>query len=637
MNTGTIPSRSHTLMVLHVDFVGAGRSVVLRSGLNLVHGNITTGKTTFVRLLRALLGTVPSGLPSETEAISDIRAELLLGSREWLVSRPLVVTRTAPVDVAEKLETEDSAPSAFRVPAAGSKASFGRFLLEQTGIPVVSVPQARSKPTEGLSPVTITDWLGYCVVTGDEIDSQVFGHMHPFRDQKRRWVFELTYGLYDAEVAHLVADLKRIDAQINSIERESELQEKFLAETPFADRNAIVDRVAEIDDMLSSSESGAAAAAASVIESLDVGELRSDLLGRRSESRKVAEDIRRNEAQVSDLRDLRAQLKSQFSRLTRAVISDEWLVDFDFIVCPRCGNDVAPSRSTDDCCYLCLQQPRPSATRESFLAEQDRIVGQIQETDVVIASREKSLEALRSRHANLAQQERVLAAQLNSRTEAFISDNATEMQSIAARRAYLMAEKSKLADFALLIDRFEQTMQSKQELEERKLAIQDSITEREFGESTAEAKIHALEEKLLAYLTKLNIPTFSEDLSVVINRKTYLPEISGRTFDELSSQGLKTLVNVAHSLAHHAVAIDLGLPLPGLLVLDGLSANAGRRGFDEARIHDMYRLLLEVAAEYGDRLQIIAVDNDPPSEFWGDLEDKVVLHLTQEDKLVRFS
>ncbi|WP_371799151.1 hypothetical protein OG963_15275 [Streptomyces sp. NBC_01707] len=636
MNTRNVPSRSHTLMVLHVDFVGARRSVALKSGLNVVHGNITTGKTTFVRLLRALLGTVPSGLPSETDAISDIRAELRLGGREWLVSRPLVVTRTAPVDVAEKFETVDSEPAAFRVPAVGSKASFGRFLLEQTGIPVVSVPQARSKPTEGLTPVTITDWLGYCVITGDEIDSQVFGHLHPFRDQKRRWVFELIYGLYDAQVARLVADLKRIDSQINSIEREGELQEKFLAETPFADRNVIADRVAEIDALLAASESDAATVATSVIESLDVGELRSDLLSRRSEARKVAEDIRRNEAQVGDLRDLSEQLQSQFSRLTRAVISDEWLVDFDFIVCPRCGNDVTPARSTDDCCYLCLQQPRPSATRESFLAEQDRIVGQIQETESVVASREKSLEALRSRYASLTQQEHVLATQLNGRTESFISDNATEIQSRAARRAYLMAEKAKLADFALLVDRFKRTAQTKLELEERKLTIQDAIAEREFGESTAEVKIRALEEKLLSYLTKLNIPTFSEDLSVVINRKTYLPEISGRTFDELSSQGLKTLVNVAHSLAHHAVAIDLDLPLPGLLVLDGLSANAGRKGFDEDRIHDMYRLLIEVAAEYGDRLQIIAVDNDPPSEFWGDLEDRVVLHLTQEDKLVRF-
>jgi hypothetical protein len=48
------------------------------------------------------------------------------------------------------------------------------------------------------------------------------------------------------------------------------------------------------------------------------------------------------------------------------------------------------------------------------------------------------------------------------------------------------------------------------------------------------------------------------------------------------SQGLKKLVNIAHALAHHTVAIDRNLPMPGLLVLDGLSANGGHEGFDQA-------------------------------------------------------
>lgn len=49
--------------------------------------------------------------------------------------------------------------------------------------------------------------------------------------------------------------------------------------------------------------------------------------------------------------------------------------------------------------------------------------------------------------------------------------------------------------------------------------------------------------------------------------------------------------------------------MPGLLILDGLSANAGREGFDQDRIHDVYRLLSAVADQYRDALQVAAVDN----------------------------
>jgi hypothetical protein len=140
---------------------------------------------------------------------------------------------------------------------------------------------------------------------------------------------------------------------------------------------------------------------------------------------------------------------------------------------------------------------------------------------------------------------------------------------------------------------------------------------------------------MLRYLRELHIPEIGSDLSVKINRRTYLPEISGRTFDELSSQGLKTLVNVAHALAHHTVAIDRNLPIPGLLILDGLSSNAGHEGFDRDRVRDVYFLLRDVALEYTETLQVIAVDNPFTRDLLLEMKDYLALTLTQDDRLIR--
>lgn len=114
-----------------------------------------------------------------------------------------------------------------------------------------------------------------------------------------------------------------------------------------------------------------------------------------------------------------------------------------------------------------------------------------------------------------------------------------------------------------------------------------------------------------------------------------MPEVSGRTFDELSSQGLKTLVNIAHALAHHTVAIDRNLPLPGLLILDGLSANSGFEGFDQARVSDVYNLLTSVAVDYEGQLQIVAVDNELSRDIIMNLTDHIVLTLSQSNRLIR--
>ena len=215
MTQTPVASDVHVLRVESVELVGGFRTVTLQSGYNLVRGDITTGKTTFVRLLRGLLGAIPRHLPPETAAVRSIAAQLVLGSRQWQVLRPLVTTKDTPVEVAEAGTGEGDPGIALRLPAAGA-GGFGEFLLKRLAVPVVLVPKARHDPTAELSPVTINDWLNYCIVPGDELDAQVFGHRDAFRDSKRKWVFEVLYGLYDAELAELNAEVSRLDKLIAS-------------------------------------------------------------------------------------------------------------------------------------------------------------------------------------------------------------------------------------------------------------------------------------------------------------------------------------------------------------------------------------------------------------------------------------
>jgi hypothetical protein len=79
------------------------------------------------------------------------------------------------------------------------------------------------------------------------------------------------------------------------------------------------------------------------------------------------------------------------------------------------------------------------------------------------------------------------------------------------------------------------------------------------------------------------------------------------------------------------VAADRNLPLPGLI--DGPSSNVGTEGYDSERLADMYALLSEISSTYGDRLQIIVVDNHiPPGN-----DDRVRLRLGEDDRLIRIA
>ena len=86
--------------------------------------------------------------------------------------------------------------------------------------------------------------------------------------------------------------------------------------------------------------------------------------------------------------------------------------------------------------------------------------------------------------------------------------------------------------------------------------------------------------------------------------------------------------------ADHTVAIDRGLDMPGLLILDGVSANSGKEGLEGDRIVDMYKLFGDVAREYGEHLQLVIVDNDLPVEVADEMSDMIVLTLSQEARLI---
>ena len=524
----------------------------------------------------------------------------------------------------------------MRLPAAG-QGGYGEFLLAQLGLPIVSVPRARREPTNELSPVTINDWLLYCIVTGDDLDTQVFGHRHPFRDLKRRWVFEIAYGLYDEEMANLAASLRRIDLEIRASGSEAEVIRQFMAGTTIGKPEELEAELAAQQARLTELHAQAKrlGTASRNEPGNEIGQTRTRLLDARGELDALRADIRQHQAQLRDLNELQRQLTGLSKRLTRSIVADEWMVDFDCVVCPRCGQDVDQHRAESPICYLC-EQPEPTSApdRDALIREQDRVTYQIAETDQLIADRTKTLDELRLHEEELAGTLAGVSSRLDNLTQAFVSAQAAELQSVAAETATVEANVEWIKRYLTLVDR--QTNQSGylDELRARKVELEEQIEAHGTSVTAADENINALEKRIVDYLTRLHVPQLGDLLTVKINRTTYLPEVSTRTFDELSSQGLKTLVNVAHALAHHTVAIDRGLDMPGLLILDGVSANSGKEGLEGDRIVDMYKLFGDVAREYGEHLQLVIVDNDLPVEVADEMSDMIVLTLSQEARLI---
>ena len=183
--------------VHEISLDGGGRTVHLLPGLNIVTGPIASGKTTLVKYIRFLLGGSMGRLPKEARSnVTAVAGSVDLNGTSFSIVRPAVTTATAGVEIASEDRT-------WRLPAVSSPdgETYATWLLEQLDLPRIDVPSAPTRPESDPTPVSIKDYFLYSYLAQEDLGFSVFGHRDAFKDIKRKYVFDITYGFYDLRVA----------------------------------------------------------------------------------------------------------------------------------------------------------------------------------------------------------------------------------------------------------------------------------------------------------------------------------------------------------------------------------------------------------------------------------------------------
>lgn len=617
------------LRVETVRLIGADRDFQFTPGLNLIVGSIATGKTTLQRCLRGLLGSSLTDFPPEARStITNLAGRLLIGDQRYDVVRPFNTTRTAMVDIASDAELQ-------RLPVLqvteGHTLTYGTWLLRKLELPVLEVPTAPTQPESNTTSVTINDYLMYCTLQQGEIDNNVFGHTDQFKNIKRKYVFEILYGKYSVEIARLRDDLRIVVLDLRRLQDQTKTFQEFLEGTPFENQAQIEKEAQDSADALKEIESQATTLV--------------DQSGGESDAAKLREVIRNHDSEISDLEHqivaeldsreqlgrLQLQLQYQSKRLTRSIVADELLTDIDFVVCPRCGSTLDNQKVADEICYLCKQEvPTSRLSKQDLIKEQDRLERQIDETRQLIAIHNRTATILQEQLSSKRKERARIAEELDYATRSYVSEHASQIAAIAQRRAELRERQRNLSEILHLFARLNETQQRITRLQDRKASIEAQIDAATSTLDHFEERVRFLEEQFRAILDQFKRPHFAESGITGIDRATYLPKLDGRRFDELQSQGLKVMINVAHALAHQLTAFKFNLKLPNILFIDGLTGNMGYEGLDQERIESIYRYLISISQQFGEQLQIIVVDNSVPAIA----KDFVKVELTEDNKLI---
>ncbi|MFD8362721.1 hypothetical protein [Streptomyces hygroscopicus] len=449
----------------------------------------------------------------------------------------------------------------------------------------------------------------YCVLRQTEIDSSVFGTAdNHHKNIKRRYVFEILYGLYDPEAAGLRERLREVTTELNALTADADTLERILASSAFSSRAQLEAERSQTEQQLAHTYA-AGQDLSGELNTLTTAHLRAQVSDADAELAKIDTAIHAETTAAANLRSLHDQLIAQSRRLTRALVAERLLNDFEFHTCPRCGSAV-PERGDDDTCRLCLQTPPTSPSPAALAAEQDRVIEQVAETGQLIERSGKRLDDLQVARTSRADRRRSLGAELDRAMATYVTDQTDRIRSQAAEQARLEEHLRRIDDALSLHTRLQGQADSVAKLEREKGRLNDLIDASRRDTPGVAARLKELEKSFEKILRAFDAPRFDDRPGSYIDRKTYLPVVDGRGFMDLQSQGVEVLVNVAHVLAHQQVALDDDtIPLPNLLIIDGISSNVGHEGVDLHRLRKMYTTLYNAAS---DDLQIIVTDNDPP-------------------------
>lgn len=599
------------LRINKISLIGANREFSTDPGLNIVTGSITTGKTTLMRCFRGLLGSSLKDFSREAkEHITNLAGEILIGNSTYEVIRPFVTTGDATVSIGGVGEAE-------RLPAIRGKSdekTYGSWLLEKLDLPTLRVPTAPTKDDSDTSPLSINDYLMYCYLRQDEIDTSVFGHTDFSKNNKRKYVFEVIYGKYDVEVAQLQMQRREIGSEIGRLKNYTKTVEEFLSGTPFENRAAISHNLGNITRELETASLNSEALAQEIRSLTNTDDLRSNFLAIQQQLDTSRQKLQYEQYSQEQKQSLIAQLQTQSSRLTKSIVAGNYLLDFDFLACPRCGSTIQPSDSEPEICYLCLQQTEPQVTQDDLIKEQERLERQISETIELVNTHTAAIIDIEQAISQLETQRQGLSSEIDHRTRRYVSEQAEQIAQLEQHRTQLQEGKQRLEEYLGLYNRQDQAVSSMEQLNSRLEELDVAIDLANSRVSEFETYLAFLDDTYQEVLREIRVPSFADPGPSIIDRQTYLPRFEGRRFDALESQGLKVMVNVAHALAHQLTCIHFDLKLPNILLIDGLSGNIGYEGLDLERIEAIYKCIIRISEEHQNRLQILVSDNTVPEE-----------------------
>lgn len=615
------------LDALTVDTTQGDLSYHFPSALTVLAGSVGAGKSTLFELIKYALGGNALLAPVVVNSVRDIAARITVGDARYSLIRSIDPAKKQTVRVTDLITGERLVDHYLDA----RQPSLNALLLDELGLPADMRAAARTKTTTNAGArISFADIFSFMYISQADINRDIASSQESYREPKRKAVFELLFGITDSEILQMRSDLALGNGELEQAVRDHDVVLQFLRDSNTASRTealAAQDEAIRIESA-AAAEMDALRRAVSPVVDRETQTLR-DLLG---EAERNLADARSAAArlaqQQSDYSSERRRVMQDLARLRRLQDAGDRLASIEFMVCPRCMQDIHNRHAPQDLCRLCLQPdpvgPNPAAAevdnyeqREVDNYEQRQLVEQLAEMDDQLLGGADQLAATNEAIAHRQTLVEQLSADLEKRTRDRITPQLQAFTDATRRLAEAQSRQHELEGVLRQWDRADDLGATAEQLRGNLERLRTSLNNAEARQTDRKNELlDELDAEFATTVIAIGIPGVE---TAKIHRTNYLPVLNGESFAKFSPPGgIRTATQVAYWISLLTIALRRrDTYYPAFLLID--SPRTALNNSDDLAAALYRRIVTQVDADR-DRLQIIIGDNELPAVYRRDYD-----------------
>lgn len=496
------------------------------------------------------------------------------------------------------------------------------FIFYMAGIAPPRVRKSKSSEDSALVRLSLRDYLWYCYLDQDTIDSSFFNlevEANTFKRLKSRDVLRSILGYHQEAVAQLESELLHVRDLKNQMRSGAILLRETLTNNGITSQEETKEKVGQLGKTLDDVRKH--------ISSLQLDVKRTDVPhvvdGLKQEGRQLARDIDATREGIEALNQLintntahLNEIKSLKIKYQRGLSARYVLSNVQFESCPRCAQSL-PARPVGICPVCDQDEPTAETSKVDVALIQRDADSRISELTEILKNYELQVRQLYRSYDEQLARKRLVDNKITEEMKQYDSAYLSTILEFERRRFELEQTINGLNRSVLLYKKVDEQLVRADQLEVSEKGIRERLKEARIAAEKDVQNIRKLERYFLDYLIQAGVPGIRNEDKVNVSTSTFLPlvapnggdDVAVTSFSNLSSGGKKVLFKCCFSLAIHRLAVETKASLPTFLIIDSPMKNISERENEDA-FRQFHNLVYKLAATDLVNTQFILIDKE---------------------------